>query len=810
MGSNVDPGPTPVLDVSPLNPTFECATERSYTTGPSSTGGSRESCFTLVICDMSDLVRILRVVVASPGDVKKERDLVPLVLEELNKSLGADRRIRLEAVRWETDAYPGFDRGGPQGLIDPILGIEHCDILVGIFWKRLGTSTPDGTTGAEHEFKTAYDAWQNHGRPQVMVYFNRQPHSPQSSEETDQWRKVLAFREAFPKEGLWWSYRGPSEFAKLLRLHLTNFLRAKFPLTAAVLESPVSTVVMPHELQAPPGDFTGQSKLLADLVTSKNRAGFIISGMAGVGKTVLALKLAESLKPRYPDSQLFINLLGKSQKPLSPLQAIKDIIESYPGTDLPSDDRMLAGKYISVLHDQRSILFLDDARDEAQVQPLLPPADSLVIVTSRKYFVLPEFETIRLEKMSADDAETLLLKIEPRIGSDAAALARVCGYLPQVLRLAGSAIAVHVDMTPSAYIRRLSDSDKRLEMIESSLNLSYGLLNPAQQRLWRALGVFGDAFDATAAAAVWEIDHDDAQDVLSDTLAHSMVEWNEQTRRYRLHDLAKAFADKNLGAQERLTALSRHAAYYARVATMAYEIMVSRKSNSVNRGFALLSSDWTNITTGQSWAATRVDKDEKAARLCVEYATGAAYFRLAKHDPPELVRWLEVAARAGQRLGDQKEAMVNLGLLAGAYELAAAAYAEERDHQDSRRIRATRENLRQAVRCREEEATIAREFCDSERESDALQRLVDLYMWLGEMSKAAESGERAVLIHRKLGNRIQEAAALAKVGDVHYNLNDQAHALENYESAASIYHDLKDIPNEAKVLTKMGQAYGKR
>jgi len=183
---------------------------------------------------------------------------------------------------------------------------------------------------------------------------------------------------------------------------------------------------------------------------------------------------------------------------------------------------------------------------------------------------------------------------------------------------------------------------------------------------------------------------------------------------------------------------------------------------------------------------------------------------LAKHDPPELVRWLEVAARAGQRLGDQKEAMVNLGLLAGAYELAAAAYAEERDHQDSRRIRATRENLRQAVRCREEEATIAREFCDSERESDALQRLVDLYMWLGEMSKAAESGERAVLIHRKLGNRIQEAAALAKVGDVHYNLNDQAHALENYESAASIYHDLKDIPNEAKVLTKMGQAYGKR
>ena len=110
------------------------------------------------------------------------------------------------------------------------MGIQDCDVLVGIFWKRFGTSTTDGTTGTEHELQTAYNAWKNHSRPQVMVYFNQEPYAPQSREETDQWGKVLDFREAFPKEELWWPYRGTSEFEKLLREHLSNFLRLNVPI----------------------------------------------------------------------------------------------------------------------------------------------------------------------------------------------------------------------------------------------------------------------------------------------------------------------------------------------------------------------------------------------------------------------------------------------------------------------------------------------------------------------------------------------------------------------------------------------------
>lgn len=181
---------------------------------------------------MSEQVKKLRIVVASPGDVLRECETVSKVLEELNKGVAADRGLLLEAIRWETDTYPGFHPEGPQGLIDPILRIEDSDVVIGIFWKRFGTPVKDAGSGAEHEFKLAYEGWRQKQQPEVMVYFNQKPYRPQSKEETDQWGRVLEFREAFPKEGLWWPYKKTTEFEWLLRTHLTNFLRSKFPIRA--------------------------------------------------------------------------------------------------------------------------------------------------------------------------------------------------------------------------------------------------------------------------------------------------------------------------------------------------------------------------------------------------------------------------------------------------------------------------------------------------------------------------------------------------------------------------------------------------
>lgn len=175
-------------------------------------------------------LRVVRIVVASPSDVQSERTVLHNVIEELNRGVAADRGLHLSLSRWETDAYPGFHPEGPQGLIDPLLRIQDCDILIGIFWKRFGTPTKGAQSGTEHEFRTAYEAWRQNRRPQIMVYFNQKAYTPKSPDEAIQWSKVLEFQRDFPKEGLWWPYKNRNSFVELVRNHLTQLIRAQFPI----------------------------------------------------------------------------------------------------------------------------------------------------------------------------------------------------------------------------------------------------------------------------------------------------------------------------------------------------------------------------------------------------------------------------------------------------------------------------------------------------------------------------------------------------------------------------------------------------
>ena len=140
-------------------------------------------------------VEILRIVVASPGDVQPERDVLSAAVGELNKQVAADHAVRLELYRWETDAHPGFHLEGPQGLVDDKLHITDCDLLICIFWKRFGTPTLDSASGTEHEFRLAYEAWRQHGRPQIMLYFNQTPYTLRSKEEVEQLGRIVEFRD---------------------------------------------------------------------------------------------------------------------------------------------------------------------------------------------------------------------------------------------------------------------------------------------------------------------------------------------------------------------------------------------------------------------------------------------------------------------------------------------------------------------------------------------------------------------------------------------------------------------------------------
>ena len=265
---------------------------------------------------MLDRAQILRVVVASPGDVNAEREIVSAAAEELNKYISADRGLRLEVVRWETDAHPGFHSDGPQGLIDPILQIAECDVLVGIFWKRFGTPTKDDSSGTAHEFRLAYEAWKKNRRPQVMVYFKQKPYAPKSKEETDQWGQVLEFRKEFPKEGLWWPYKGTADFARLLRMHLASFIRTKYPITLENQDASSPQPMAVSQPTRPQSDrradyFQVQAKIIAEYARTfvgrepaqqafahflriHPRGYFILRGSPGQGKTAICCHLVNS------------------------------------------------------------------------------------------------------------------------------------------------------------------------------------------------------------------------------------------------------------------------------------------------------------------------------------------------------------------------------------------------------------------------------------------------------------------------------------------------------------------------------------
>ena len=277
--------------------------------------------------------RILRIVVASPGDVQAERDVLPTVIEELNRGIAADRGLRLELLRWETDAHPGFHPEGPQGLLDPILKITDCDLLLGIFWQRFGTPTPDGRTGTEHEFHLAYEAWKQNKSPQIFVYFNDKPPKSLDSINTEQLEKVRQFKRNFPKEGLWWSYKGKTQFERLVRNHLTNYIRN---LPKPDGGKPTASTQQPDE---PPPDEPHAHSVEASLTSYCQRLEHQVStvrlfGEAGkreLDQVFVELSINEEYE-RRPNQAEFLGLTDSERR----MRSVRGDVEEYRDQD-PND-----------------------------------------------------------------------------------------------------------------------------------------------------------------------------------------------------------------------------------------------------------------------------------------------------------------------------------------------------------------------------------------------------------------------------------------------------------------------------------------
>lgn len=547
-----------------------------------------------------------------------------------------------------------------------------------------------------------------------------------------------------------------------------------------------------YQLPPPPADFTGRAEELHALSENFGRGVQIsgLQGQGGIGKTALALKFAEQLTPRYPDAQIYLDLRGAAeQQPLSASDALSYVLRAFhPTAQLPDDEAQLRALYLSTLRGKRALLLMDNARDDAQVQPLIPPAGCVLLVTSRWHFTLPGLYAKNLDALLPDDARDLLLTIADGIGDHADEIARLCGHLPLALRVTASTIAERRDLSPADYVRRLADERKRLELLDevaASLSLSYKLLPDNLQQLWRALAVFPAPFDAAAAAAVWKTDAETTKDSLGELFKYSLLDWDDATARYNLHDLARLFADSRLSGNERYAAQARHAAHYANVLRAANKLYL-QGGEAFMQGLALFDAEWTNIQSGQSWVARHASDDDMTARLCAHYPHVGTNLLGLRMNPRDRINWSETALSAARQSGIRSsEAALLIILGISFFELG---------------------EISRAIEFVEQGLLIYREIGDRHGEGVALGNLGIAYRNLGETCRAIELYEQQIEIAREVGDRLGEGTALGNLGIAYRRSGETRRAVELYEQALVIDREIGDRLGEAIDLWNLSLA----
>jgi tetratricopeptide (TPR) repeat protein len=570
----------------------------------------------------------------------------------------------------------------------------------------------------------------------------------------------------------------------------TGLREAVEGLAGAPILAGARAVVAAHQLRAPPADFTGRAEELEYLL-SKIEAGATISGLrgqGGIGKTALALKLAEALAPRFPDAQIDIDLKGVSDAPLASGAVMAEVIRALlPDARVPADEGALGRMYRSALHGRRCLLLFDNAKDKAQIEPLLPPAGSVVIVTSRIRFALRGLVAWDLDALPMDDAVSLLCNVAPRIDRDnATRIAMLCGGLPLAVTLAGGALAERIDMEPDEYVRRLESTQGRLELVEPSLSLSFDLLAPVLQVLWCRLGVFPGGFDREAVLAVGKPEMADGAAGLSELVRHSMVRYDEAAKRYRLHDLARLYAVARLDEAERYAAQQQHAQHFLDV-TWKTDQLYKEGGASFDAALALFDREWENIDAGQTWAATHAAQNDDAARLCSNYPYIAVHAIALRLSPRERIRWLEAALNAARRLGVHEAEGWHLGDLGG-------AYLDLGEH-------------RRAFELCEQHFAIARELGDRQGEANALGNMANAYVKLGNPRRAIELYEQQRITAREIGDRRRESTTLGNLGLAYKNLGEHGRAIELHEQCRTIARESGDRLGEANASWNLGLSY---
>jgi DNA-binding SARP family transcriptional activator len=539
-------------------------------------------------------------------------------------------------------------------------------------------------------------------------------------------------------------------------------------------------------LPADVADFSGREEELRLLTSPSNGSGRAmviraVDGMPGVGKTTLAVHAGHLLADKYPDGLFFLDLHGHAEghQPTAPGDALETLLHAagVPGDQIPQPVDERVAMWRTLLAHRRVLLILDNAADAAQVRSLLPGTDTcLTLVTSRRRLAdLDTTITLSLDVLPLSDALRLFAAIvgpartaaEPGYTEE---VVRMCGCLPLAVRIAAARLRARPAWTVGHIRARLADEQHRMAVLSAghrsvaaAFSLSYQALPPAQQRMFRLLGLIpGGDFDVHLAAACADVQRADADQILEELVDVHLLQQSTADR-YHLHDLLR---------QHALTAAS-----------------VTEPSSS-RRGAVMRVLDHRLHRAGQ--AARQFDP--RAQGISVHLAETEAEAGVPRIDgPAQALAWFE----------QERANLVATVIYAAEHGWHTHAWQLPRALWWFLRLRGYHQDW---ITTHQHALTAARYLGERRAQAETLRALGIAYWQTAQYTEALDATEQAIALHEEIGDQAGEVAALTDLSLHYQRLGRYDHALNLIERAQKL-DDGTNRRTHATVMAVLGRAH---
>jgi DNA-binding SARP family transcriptional activator/tetratricopeptide (TPR) repeat protein/transcriptional regulator with XRE-family HTH domain len=624
--------------------------------------------------------------------------------------------------------------------------------------------------------------------------------------------------------------------------------------------------VIPRQLPAAPAHFVGRQRelsLLTEWLEAGTAAGqtvmLAVSGTAGVGKTALALQWAHRAKHRFADGQLYINLRGfdASSAPVAPADAISVLLESLdmPANRIPQRLDAQAGLYRSLLAGRQMLIVLDNARDEAQVRPLLPGVPTCaVLVTGRGQLgglvAVEGARPLTLDVLSEAEAQQLLDSHlgDERVAAEAAEVAELvalCARLPLALAIIAARAALRPLFPLASLVAGLRDIRQRLDLLDCGdqgadvravFSWSYRLLGEPAARMFRLLGAHpGPDISVATAASLAAVSGPQARAALTDLTRANLLQ--EQTLgRYALHDLLHAYAADLSDEEERRSAIHRVLDHYLHTTRAAVTLVYpgACQETTPQPGPGEPAGRFSDPGQAQAWLQA-----EYPSLLAATVAAAESGFDTHAWQLPAALRqhfdrrgyyadWAEcqlLAVAAADRLGDPAaqaqahrllgQALISVRHLEDAHSHLQKALKLDRRlgdqvgqgtcHYHLAGLFASREQHSRALAHHRQSLRLWRTAGDLTGQAHALNAVGWDNAQLGHYQRALGYCKEALELHRASGNRIGEATTLDSLGYCCHQAGHYSQAIAYYQQALRAYADTNDRYLRAQTLIRLGE-----